>query len=85
MKDLEIFEENRIKILKVLLDCREDVCGCDLTEELNISKNLLSYHIKMLREAGYLEEERCGRRKKYKVAEDRVGVVKEIISLVERL
>ena len=40
---------------------REPRCVCDLQEALNIAPNLLSYHLRILREAGLVESARRGR------------------------
>lgn len=83
--NLGIFEKNRLLILEKLLSCPDNVCGCDLREELGLPKNLLSYHLKELKELGYLEEERCGREKKYAIVNGKKKVTKHIINLIKKL
>ena len=51
-------------------------CVCDLQEMLDIAPNLLSYHLRMLREAGFVESTRRGRWVDYRLsahAADRVA------------
>lgn len=82
-KNLWLFDKNKLSILYVLLNCKEEenFCGCDLVEKLDIPKNLLSYHIKQLREAGLIGEKKCGRNKNYFI-EDKSRIFIEEILLV---
>ncbi len=45
-------------------------CVCDLQERVPIAANLLSYHLKVLREAGLVTTSRRGRWIDYSLAED---------------
>ncbi|OQA04391.1 MAG: Bacterial regulatory protein, arsR family [bacterium ADurb.Bin400] len=84
-KLLSLFSENKVLILKSLYECRENTCGCDLVATLGIPKNLVSYHLKQLREIGVVEETRCGKTKSYKIVDDeieRVGAILKIVELV---
>lgn len=45
-------------------------CVCDLQERVPIAGNLLSYHLKVLREAGLVTAARRGRWVDYAIAED---------------
>jgi ArsR family transcriptional regulator len=45
-------------------------CVCDLQEQVPIAANLLSYHLKVLREAGLVTTSRRGRWIDYALAED---------------
>lgn len=80
---ISIFDENKLLILRELFLCKEDVCGCNMVEKIGISKDLLSYHIKKLRNAGLVEEEKCGHRKIYTIAKDRLKKVEQILKIVE--
>ncbi len=42
-------------------------CVCELRDELGLAPNLLSYHLRVLREAGFVGGERRGRRVEYRV------------------
>ncbi len=59
----------RLAILH-FLDGNGEQCVCDIQEAVPIKANLLSYHLKTLREAGLLECERRGRWVHYWVAAD---------------
>ncbi|TML93323.1 MAG: helix-turn-helix transcriptional regulator [Actinobacteria bacterium] len=38
----------------------EDLCVCHLVEDLDLAQPLVSHHLRVLREAGVVEPERCG-------------------------
>lgn len=80
---LKLIEPNKLLILKQLYRCREDVCGLDLAREIGISKHLLSYHIKQLKELNIIEDARCGKRKNYKIIDSEVDKVKSILTVLE--
>jgi ArsR family transcriptional regulator len=42
-------------------------CVCELRDELDMAPNLLSYHLRILREAGFVAGSRNGRRIEYRV------------------
>lgn len=52
-------DETRLRILAVLE--AGDRCVCDLREEVDVAANLLSYHLKVLRNAGLVSAYRRGR------------------------
>lgn len=43
-------------------------CVCELLEEIGIAANLLSYHLRVLRDAGLVEASRRGRWVDYRLA-----------------
>lgn len=45
-------------------------CVCDLQEHITVAPNLLSYHLKVLRDAGLVTTARRGRWVDYALAED---------------
>lgn len=45
-------------------------CVCDLQEQITVAPNLLSYHLKVLRDAGLVSTTRRGRWVDYALAED---------------
>jgi len=47
-------------------------CVCDLQGEVAVAPNLLSYHLKVLREAGLVTSSRRGRWIDYEIADDAV-------------
>jgi ArsR family transcriptional regulator, arsenate/arsenite/antimonite-responsive transcriptional repressor len=55
----------RLEILS-LLDAQPR-CVCELRDDLGMASNLLSYHLRILREAGFVHGERHGRRIEYQL------------------
>ncbi len=84
IKNLWVFDENKLLILNYLWKTKnqKDVCGRDLVDLLDIPKNLLSYHIKVLRENNYIKEEKRGKRKIYTLNKRNEDKIKEVLSVV---
>lgn len=80
---ISIFNEHKLLILKVLFECHGNVCGCDLVGKVGITKDLLSYHIRTLREKGYIEEVKCGRNKKYQIRPNQRKLIADILNLTK--
>ncbi len=60
-------DPTRLAILGVLADGER--CVCDLQEQVPVAANLLSYHLKTLREAGLITAARRGRWIDYRLAD----------------
>ena len=60
-------------------------CVCELQETIDIAANLLSYHLRVLREAGLVEASRRGRWVDYRVADAAADLVRGFlpVELVE--
>lgn len=54
---------------------RKPRCVCELQEVLDLAPNLLSYHLRVLREAGLVESTRRGRWVDYRLADDAAGTI----------
>lgn len=78
---LPIFSEPKLLILHALFTCESAPCGCDLVDRLELSKNLLSYHLKGLRNLGFIEETSCGRQKQYRLRDDKRGLVEQALRI----
>lgn len=60
---------------------RRDVCTCgDLVDELGVGQPTVSHHLKVLREAGLVTGERCGRFVNYTVVPERLRVLGASVS-----
>lgn len=71
----------RLEILEILSP--EIRCNCHLQDQLDIAPNLLSYHLKVLREAGLIEGAKRGRWIDYSLTERAAEVI--AAALPERL
>jgi ArsR family transcriptional regulator len=70
-------EPIRLRILGELTDGPR--CVCDLLESVGIAPNLLSYHLRVLREAGLVEGSRRGRWIDYRLADDELAKLRAAI------
>ncbi len=52
-------DPTRLAILRQLAS-NEEVCACDFTDCCNVSQPTVSHHLRVLREAGWVESERRG-------------------------
>ncbi len=53
-------DETRVKLLK-FIELHGPLCVCDLQESFGMIQSRLSRHLKILKEAGFLQSERKGR------------------------
>jgi ArsR family transcriptional regulator len=60
-------EESRLKILCILRGGQH--CVCELTEHVEASQSLISHHLKDLKEAGVIEDEKKGQWVYYSLTE----------------
>jgi ArsR family transcriptional regulator len=61
-------DPTRLRILDLLAE--SPLCVCDIREAVAIAPNLVSYHLRVLREAGMVEASRQGRFLEYALARD---------------
>jgi ArsR family transcriptional regulator len=66
-------DATRLRILAVL--AARSCCVCDVQAVVDVAPNLLSYHLRVLREAGLIAAARRGRWIDYRVAPDAHAVV----------
>ena len=59
---------NRLRIIKLLI--KEQHCNCELNDILGLGQSALSYHIKILIEAGVVEVRKEGKWRYYQVRVD---------------
>lgn len=63
----------RIRIVNRLATAGGEVCGCELTEGLDLSQPTVSHHLKRLHESGLLDREQRGRWAYYSLKRDAVA------------
>ena len=71
-------DEARVEIVVRLLDGEK--CVCDLQDALDAGQSRLSYHLKVLKEAGLVSDRRDGRWSYYTLERDVFLEVEEMIS-----
>ena len=71
---------NRLKIIELLI--KGETCGCTLIDNLQISQPTLSYHLKMISEAGLADSKREGNWIKYYINKDKLTEIKLFIEKI---
>ncbi len=71
-------DEARVEIIARLLDGEK--CVCDLTDALATGQSRLSYHLKVLKDAGLVTDRRDGRWAYYTLARDAFLEAEELLS-----
>jgi len=74
----------RLRILNMLVRARAPVCVCELTAELALPQQNVSYHLKQLVEAGVIVRERRGRYSYYALVEGALDHIAALVALPER-
>lgn len=77
-----IADPTRRRVLDVLRD-GERAAG-DLLGEFEFTQPALSQHLRVLREAGLVEQRRDGRHRRYRLKAERLGVVRDWITHYDR-
>ena len=72
-------DETRLKIVHMLNG--GELCACKILESFNITQPTLSYHMKILTESGLVISNREGAWMKYKLNDERINELKEILSM----
>lgn len=81
-----INDESRLKILAFLsLHSPNMLCVCDLVESLEMNQSRLSRHLKILKDAGFLELQREGVWAYYGIKKDLADFHKDILKHIELL
>ena len=80
-KDFEILsDENRLRIL-CLLKKHGELCVCEIYKDLDLSQNLVSYHLSKLKKAGFVESEKQGAKVMYRPGTKQIKNFHELIKL----
>ncbi len=72
-------DENRIRILLLLQN--GEICACKLLEALNITQPTLSHHMRILCDAGVVDNRKDGKWMYYKISADGRNRLHEIIDI----
>lgn len=73
-----IAEENRLKILCILLNNEE--CVCDIVKYLSIPQNLTSHHLKVLKDFGLITSRKEGLNVFYSINKKKLAAFHLLIS-----
>lgn len=53
-------DPHRLRIIATLARADDDVCVCDLNDDIDVSQPTVSHHLKLLKDAGLVTSERRG-------------------------
>lgn len=70
-------DAKRLRILDIIHD--EEKCACVLLEELDLTQSGLSYHMRILTEAGIVNSRQDGKWTHYSVNEEGIQGAKQIL------
>lgn len=72
----------RLRIVSMLATADDgEVCVCDITDPLDLSQPTVSHHMKVLREAGFINSDRRGKWVYHRLVPDRLADVRRALSL----
>lgn len=54
-------DENRLRIIKLLLGCPKSICVCEIVEALNLPQYLISKQLNILKKVGLVQCEKRGK------------------------
>jgi len=69
-------DATRLSILEMLRDGER--CVCELQDELDAAQSRLSFHLKVLKDAGLVTDRKEGRWSYYRIAPDALGEVHDL-------
>ena len=74
-------DSNRVRILKMLEDGK--LCVCEITAVLDLAPSTVSKHLSILRDAGFIEDEKNGKWVDYMIIEEPENKqISELLKLV---
>jgi ArsR family transcriptional regulator len=73
-------EENRLKIVTLL--SKGSLCVCEIEKEVKLPQNLVSHHLGVLKEAGIIENCRCGKNNYYSLNR---AAIKDFIKALNKI
>ena len=76
-----IADENRLKILCLLKDGER--CVCDVYEPLSLPQNLVSHHLKVLKETGLVLSSKHGKWVHYRLNEVKLKKMNALYSIIQ--
>lgn len=73
----------RVRIVNILATVGGEVCGCELTDVLELAQPTVSHHLKKLHDAGLLERDQRGKWAFYSLSNDAVRKLAAVTDLKE--
>ena len=73
-------DEARLRVVDILLDGEH--CVCDLMDHLDVGQSRLSYHLKVLKDAGLVSDRREGRWAYYTLQRDAIVEAERLLAVL---
>lgn len=84
-RSVELFhalsDETRLEIVEMLRSGER--CVCDLTEALDAAQSRLSFHLKVLKDAGIVRDRKDGRWVHYELDRDTFEEIKQLVTAMK--
>ena len=84
-RSVELFhalsDETRLEIVAMLR--RGECCVCDLTQALDAAQSRLSFHLKVLKDAGIVRDRKDGRWVHYELDRDAFEEIEELVAAMK--
>lgn len=74
---------NRLKIIELLSD--KPLCVCEIEKSLDLSQNLVSHHLSVLKEVKIVENCKCGKNNYYSLNKDVISSLAQKINKLGKL
>jgi len=74
-----VSEESRLKLLCILK--KEKHCVCEIMEHINLSQSLISHHLRDLKDAGIVTDEKKGLRVYYSLTKKGKNIINLLFKL----
>lgn len=71
-------EENRLQIVRLL--SKKSLCVCEIESKMQISQNLISHHLSVLKKAGVIDNCRCGKNNYYSLNKESINKLNKLIT-----
>jgi DNA-binding transcriptional ArsR family regulator len=75
-------DETRWRIVRLVMD--RALCVCELADILGMPQSSVSSHVQIIRKAGLLESERCGKWTYFRIQPNYLPLLSEIISTLPK-
>ena len=76
-------DETRLEVLEMLRDGER--CVCELQADLDTAQSRLSFHLKVLKDAGLVDDRKEGRWSYYRIVPDALAEVHDLAAAMRRL
>jgi len=75
-------DPHRLRIIAMLARAGDDLCVCELNDEIDVSQPTVSHHLKLLKDAGLVTSERRGTWVYYRLPDDARRRLQSLLDLI---